>query len=378
MKKSSNILFIAVFLSGLFLNAATAQEEQSTKYQFEDKVRLETSSVKDQHRSGTCWCYATVSFLETELMRMGKPEYDLSEIYLVRHTYLQKARDYVRFHGHNNFNQGGQAHDALIELEQHGIVPETVYPGLEYGTDKHVHGEVVSVMSGYVKAVEDNGRRAITPVWQEGFNGILDTYFGEVPARFEYEGQTYTPQSFAESLDIDTDNYVELTSFTHHPWYKSFDLEVPDNWAHKDYYNLPLDELVEVMNYSLDEGYSVVWDGDVSSKGFSHGNGIAVVPADENSNFKTEPVEEMDITQEYRQEQFNSQIMTDDHLMHLTGIGEDQKGTQYYLTKNSWDTTGNQYGGFLYMSEPYIRLNTVAIMVHKNAIPEDIREKLDL
>ena len=376
MRKLTNILTISILLLGMFSNTAPAQEDQEG-YQFTDQVRLETSSVKDQHRSGTCWCYATVSFLETELLRMGQPEYDLSEIYLVRHAYEQKAWDYVRFHGHNNFNQGGQAHDAMIEMTQHGIVPEETYPGLEYGTEKHVHGEVVSVMTGYVKEVEDNGRRAITPVWDEGFNRILDTYFGEVPESFEYKGKSYTPKSFAQSLNINPDDYVELTSFTHHPWYKAFDLEVPDNWAHKDYYNLPLDELVEVMDYSLQEGYSVVWDGDVSSRGFSHGSGIAVVPEDEDANFKEQPVTEKRITEEYRQEQFNNQTMTDDHLMHLTGMGEDQKGTRYYLTKNSWDSTGNSYGGFLYMSEPFIRLNTVAIMVHKDAIPDDIREKLN-
>jgi bleomycin hydrolase len=378
MRKLSNILAISILLLGMFSIPSSAQEDQAEGYEFTDQVRLETSSVKDQHRSGTCWCYATVSFLETELLRMGQPEYDLSEIYLVRHTYLQKARDYIRFHGHNNFNQGGQAHDAMTELTQHGIVPEEAYPGLEYGTEKHVHGEVVSAMTGYVKGVEDNGRRAITPAWDEGFNGILDAYFGEVPETFEYEGKSYTPKSFAQSLNINPDDYVELTSFTHHPWYKAFDLEVPDNWAHEDYYNLPLDELVEVMNYSLQEGYSVVWDGDVSSRGFSHGNGIAVVPEDEDAKFKEQPVAEKHITEQYRQEQFNNQTMTDDHLMHLTGIGEDQKGTRYYLTKNSWDSTGNNYGGFLYMSEPYIRLNTVAIMVHKDAIPDGIREKLDL
>jgi len=368
---------ISILLLGMFSNPAFAQDEQAEGYQFTDRVRLETSSVKDQHRSGTCWCYATVSFLETELLRMGRQEFDLSEIYLVRHTYEQKAWDYLRFHGHNNFNQGGQAHDAMIELAQHGIVPEKAYPGLEYGTEKHVHGEVVAAMSGYVKAVEDNGRRAITPAWDEGFNGILDAYFGEVPETFQYKGETYTPQSFAQSLNINPDDYVELTSFTHHPWYKPFDLEVPDNWAHKEYYNLPLEELVEVMDYSLQEGYSVVWDGDVSSKGFSHGNGMAVVPEDDEASFKEKPVAEMHVTPEYRQEQFNNQTMTDDHLMHLTGIGEDQNGSKYYLTKNSWDSTGNAYGGFLYMSEPYIRLNTVAIMVHKDAIPQDIKDKLN-
>ncbi len=374
MKKWIKIVSVTLILVSIVWNPATAQEEDKG-YHFDEVVRLETSPVKDQQSSGTCWCFATVSFLETELLRMGRPEHDLSEMYLVRHTYIQKAKDYVRFHGHNNFNQGGQAHDAITEMEQHGIVPEQAYPGLDYGSDIHRHGEVVSVMTGYLKGVLDS-RKPYTPVWDEGFASILDNYFGEVPGEFEYKGETYTPASFEESLGLDTDNYVELTSFSHHPWYKAFDLEVPDNWSHDSYYNLPLDELVEVMDHSLQEGYSVVWDGDVSSQGFSHSNGVAVVPADEESPFKEHPVEEQTITQELRQEQFNNQTMTDDHLMHLTGISEDQEGTRYYLTKNSWNTDSNAYGGFLNMSEPFIRLNTVAIMVHKDAIPDDIAEKL--
>ena len=377
MKNLIKIASITFLLTLLIINPVLAQEDRQ-EYEFTDVVSLETSSVKDQQSSGTCWCFATVSFLETELLRKGLPEYDLSEMYLVRHTYMQKAKDYVRFHGHNNFNQGGKAHDAVIELEQHGIVPERIYSGLEYGTDEHRHGEVVSVMTGYLESLIEKRRSPLTPAWDEAFARTLDSYFGEVPEKFEYKGQTYTPETFAESLGFDYNDYVELSSFSHHPWYEAFDLEVPDNWAHKKYYNLPVDELVEVMNHSMQEGYSVVWDGDVSSKGFSHGSGVAVVPADENSNFKKHPVDEMVITQELRQKQFNNQTMTDDHLMHLTGMVEDQDGTRYYVTKNSWNTDSNAYGGFLNMSEPYIRLNTVAIMVHKDAIPDDIAGKLGL
>ncbi|MBS3805884.1 MAG: aminopeptidase [Bacteroidales bacterium] len=372
--KIASITFVLTLLIG---NPARSQEDNQT-YEFTDVVRLETSPVKDQQSSGTCWCFATVSFLETELLRKGQPEHDLSEMYLVRHTYMQKAKDYVRFHGHNNFNQGGQAHDAITELEQHGIVPEKVYPGLEYGTEEHRHGEVVSVMSGYLESLIEKRRGPLTTAWDDAFAQTLDTYFGEAPEKFEYKGETYTPATFAESLDLDYEDYVELTSFTHHPWYSAFDLEVPDNWAHKKYHNLPLNELVEVMDHSLQQGYSIVWDGDVSSEGFSHGSGVAVVPAGEHSHFKEHPADEMKITQELRQKQFNNQTMTDDHLMHLTGLVEDQNGTRYYVTKNSWDTDSNAFDGFLNMSEPYIRLNTVAIMVHKDAIPEDIAEKLGL
>lgn len=374
MKKFSKHFLFLLIITGLFSGPITAQNNE---YQFTDEVRLQTTSVKDQHRSGTCWCFATVSFLETELLRMGKPEYNLSEMFLVRHTYLQKAKDYVKFHGNNNFGQGGQAHDAMIELEQHGITPEKVYPGTEYGTDKHEHQELASVLNKYVESLVENHRHQLTPVWDNGYKNILDTYFGDLPSKFTYNNDTYTPKSFLEDeLDIEANNYIELTSFTHHPWYQAFDLEVPDNWAHKRYYNLPVDELVEVMDNSLRKGYSIVWDGDVSSRGFSHNHGIAVVPRNGNSSFREHPVEELDITQEYRQTLFLNQTITDDHLMHITGLARDQEDQKYYLTKNSWGPESNKYGGFLYMSEPYIRLNTIAVMIHKEALPEDIAAKL--
>ena len=375
MRKLSNILF-ATFISVL-LSANVFAQEDNQKYDFTDEVRLETTSVKDQGRSGTCWCFATVSFLETELIRMGKPEYNLSEMFLVHEAYKKKARKYVRYHGNNNFGQGGQAHDAMYELEQHGIVPEEVYSGIIYGNDMHRHTEMASVLSGFLDNLLDNRSNTLTPVWEDAYAGILESYLGEIPEEFEYKGETYTPSSFANELDIDTDNYVELTSFTHQPYYQSFALEVPDNWSHDPYYNLPLNEFVKVIDHSLENGYSVVWDGDVSSKGYSHSNGIAVVPENMEDNFKKHPVKEKEITAEYRQKQFNNFTMTDDHLMHLTGIGKDQEDTQYYLTKNSWDSDSNDYGGFQYMSKPFIKLNTIAIMVHKDAIPGEIREKLE-
>jgi len=375
MRKLSNILF-ATFISVLLTANVSAQEDKQ-QYEFSDEVRLETSSVKDQGRSGTCWCFATVSFLETELIRMGKPEYDLSEMYLVHEAYKEKAREYVRYHGNNNFGQGGQAHDAMLELKQHGIVPEEVYSGIIYGDNTHRHYELASVLKGFTDKLLDNPTKKISPVWEEAYAGILEAYLGETPKEFEYDGEKYTPQTFSEDLGINTDNYIELTSFTHHPYYEDVILEIPDNWSHDPYYNLPLDEFVKVMDHSLENGYSVVWDGDVSSDGFSHSNGVAVVPENEDDNFKTHPVKEKEIKAEYRQKQFNNFTTTDDHLMHLTGIGTDQEGTQYYLTKNSWASDSNDYGGFLYMSEPFIKLNSIAIMVHKDAIPREIMDKLE-
>jgi len=378
MKRQSK-LFIVILLAFLISFPAFAQEEEVlSEYEFTDQVRLETSSVKDQGRSGTCWCFAAVSFLETELIRMGQPEYDLSEMYLVHEAYKKKARKYVRYHGNNNFGQGGQAHDAMYELQQHGILPEKAYSGIIYGDNTHRHSEMAAVLKGFTDKLLDNPNNKLTPVWEDAYAGILNAYLGETPEKFKYKKKSYTPQSFSRKLGIDTENYVELTSFTHQPFYEGFVLEIPDNWSHDPYYNLPLDDLMEVMNHSLEEGYSIVWDGDVSSEGFSHRNGVAVVPETENSDFKDHPVKEKQITQEYRQKQFNNFTMTDDHLMHLTGIGEDQQGTTYFLTKNSWAADSNEYGGFLYMSDSFVKLNTIAIMVHKEAIPADIREKLGL
>lgn len=377
MKKQIRILTISVALVTLMAFFANAQEPDN-EYEFNDKYRLETSSVKSQDRTGTCWCFATVSFLETELIRMGKPEYDLSEMFLVHNTYQKKADRYVRFHGNNNFGQGGQAHDAMHELKEHGIVPEEVYSGIQYDGDTHQHYELASVLQGFLKPLVENRRNQPSTVWKDAYRAVLDSYLGETPDEFEYQGRTFTPESFAEYLEINPDDYIELTSFSHHSYYEPFVLEVPDNWSHDLYYNLPVDDLMEVMYYSIENGYSVVWDGDVSSDGFSHKNGVAVVPVDDDADFKKKPVEEKNINQEVRQELFNNFTMTDDHLMHLTGIGEDKNGKKYFLTKNSWGEDSNAYEGFLYMSDPYVRLNTIAVMVHKDAIPGEIAGKLGI
>lgn len=370
MKQLKNTLLISLFLTTFFSFSLHSQD----KYEFNTVVDLETSSVKSQGKSGTCWCYATTSFLETELIRMGKKEYDLSEMFLVHNAYLKKGKDYVRYHGNNNFGQGGQAHDATLEIKQHGIVPESAYSGLQYGSEVHNHYEMASVLKAFVDDLADN--RRLSPVWHKAYGAILKAYLGELPKKFEYEGKSYTPKEFQNMLGINMDNYIELTSYTHHDYYKSFILEIPDNWSHDPYYNLPLEDLMDVMENSIKEGYSIIWDGDVSSKGFSHGDGVAVVPEDLDKDFKTHPVEEKTITPEMRQNLFNNFTTTDDHLMHLTGISVDQNGTRYYKTKNSWSADSNDYDGFLFMSDAFMKLNTVAIMVHKDAIPEEIAKKL--
>ncbi len=385
-----------LLVTGVLLTSLKAQPE--TGYEFTTEKKLPTTPVKDQQRTGTCWSYTATSFLETELLRMGKPEIILSPMYFVRHTYTHKADRYVRFHGHNNFGQGSHAHNVMDVVREHGMVPESEYLGLNYGEDRHIHSELAAILKGIVDAVIKNPNRRLSTAWKPSYESVLDNYLGESPDEFEYKGRSFTPGSFAEWLEINPDDYVELTSYTHHPFYEAFVLEIPDNWAHSLFYNLPVDELMEVMDYALDNGYSISWDGDVSERGFVHSKGLAVLPQveveemsdseqarwsempenerlEEIYSFK-EIVPEKEVTQQMRQETFDNYETTDDHLMHIVGTSRDQEGNLYYLTKNSWGSENHIYGGYLHMSESYVRLKTVAIMVHKDAIPGRIARKL--
>ncbi|MEE4197610.1 MAG: C1 family peptidase [Bacteroidales bacterium] len=366
-------LFISILVLFLGFNALA----QDPGYHFKPVVDLEATTVKSQGRTGTCWCFSTISFLESELLRMGKPDYDLSEMYIVKKAYEEKARLYVGNHGMANFSQGGQAHDVLNEMVDHGLVPESVYPGIQYSAEVHNHAELSTGLKYFLDGVLKAGQP--TTVWQEAFRAILDVYLGEDPETFTYQGKEYTPTSFANDLGLNPEDYVEIMSYTHVPYYEKAPLLVPDNWSKDDYYNVPLDELIEIMNYSLTEGYTFVWDGDMSDKGFTREGSIAVVENEEDEErlYLTQPVQEKIIDQEYRQEQFETFNITDDHLMHITGLAEDQNGTVYYKTKNSWGTD-HKYEGYWYMSEQFMRLHSVAIMVHKDAIPKNIRKKLDL
>src|SRR6056297_2205776 len=391
MKKFKLIVPLLLFV---FLGLSAYSQDDKDKnngYQFEDIKRLDATSVKNQYRSGTCWSFAAISFLESELLRMGKDPMDLSEMWIVRHAYSDKAEKYVRFHGNLNFAGGGAFHDVTNMIKRYGIVPEKQYPGLQYGTEKHVHGELDAVLKGYVDKVIKNRNGELTPVWHDGFEGLLDTY----------KGNQYTPESFArEYVGIDPDDYVELSSYTHHPFYSKFILEVPDNWAYDEVYNVPIDELMEVIDQSIEKGYTVAWAADVSEKGFSWKNGVAVVPnknvesmdnlesakwADipegelEDSLYSFNgPVPEKTITQEMRQEAFNNWKTTDDHGMHITGIAKDKNGTKYYIVKNSWSAKNHIYDGYFYASEAFVRYKTMDIMINKNALPEDIASKLNL
>ena len=368
-------------------------------YQFTEVVTVPATPVKNQAATGTCWCFATTSFMESELLRMGKGTYDLSEMFIVRQKYMNQLQDNYLRRGDGNIGQGSLSHTFMNAYRQVGIVPEEVYTGINYDSEKHNHSEMVR----YMHAIADVAVKAKqrSSEYDKLIANLFDTYLGKLPEKFTYKGKEYTPKSFAESLGLNMDDYIELTSFTHHPYYVKFDVEVPDNWEHSLMYNLPLDEMMQTVDYALNNGYTVCWDGDVSEKGFSFTNGVAINPevkkVEDLSNtdrarfeklgekerleevFKFErPYPEINVTPEVRQAGFESFVTTDDHLMHLIGIAKDQNGTKYYITKNSWGTDRNKFGGYLNMSESFVRAKTIYVMVHKDAIPKAIKGKLHL
>ncbi len=342
---------------------APAVQKTEEAHNFVPVVELKATSVKNQARTSTCWCFATTSFIESELMRMGKGEYDLSEMYIVRQNYIDKLEDNFLKEGKGNINEGGLSHDWMRVFIESGIVPDKVYDGLNYGSPTHNHAELQRFI--HAIAAVPLQRKNESPEYHKIVDAVLDTYLGKIPESFIYEGTDYTPLTFARSLGINPADYVEITSFTHFPFYSQGVLDVPDNWVKEKFYNVPIDQLIEIMDYSLNNGYTVNWDGDTSEKGFSHANGVAVVPDDY-------------VSQEMRQVGFENFSTTDDHLMHITGISKDQNGMKYYITKNSWGTNRNEYGGYLNMSENYVRAKTLFIMVNKNAIPRAIRTQLGI
>ena len=386
MKKQ---FLLILFLATFFLSAFSQKEKTDTipptaeGYRFTPVIDLKATSVKDQGSTGTCWSFATTSFIESELLRMGKGEFDLSEMYVVRYNYIDRLRDNYRRFGKGNPGPGSLSHDWMRVFTEYGITPGDVYIGLNYGSTKHDHNE----LQAFIDAVSTVPvqRRNESDQYYNIVNGVLDTYLGKVPESFTFKSVKYTPESFALSLGIDPGDYVEITSFTNFPFYSRGILEVPDNWAMALFYNVPLDKLIEIMDYSFSNGYTVNWDGDVSETGFSQKDGYAVLqPALTSATGSVtgmgrfERGREVNVTQELRQTGYENFTTTDDHLMHLTGIVKDQNGTKYYKTKNSWGTDNNPFGGYLNMSESYVRAKTLFIMVHKNAIPPAIKSKLGL
>lgn len=397
MKKLLAAALVAVpFLASA--EPADSVAADTVKFEFTDIITVPTTSVKDQNKSGTCWCFAGTSFFEDEIVRKGGDSLDISEMFTVRKCYEDKAERFIRLYGETNFAAGGSILDVPYVWERYGAVPEEVYFGLQYGEDKHVHGELDAALSAYLKAVVAKPNKKLTTAWRKGLKGILDAYFGEVPETFQYKGKTYTPQSYAKSLGLDMDDYVPMTSFTHHPFYTQFPVEVPDNWLWGNYWNVPLDELKAIVDNSIEKGYTVVWAADVSEGGFKWTDGVALMPKGktegdmsgtelarwvklsdkERQNDKFDfkgPVEEITVTQELRQEMFDNQETTDDHGMEIVGIAKDQNGNRYYKVKNSWDTN-QKYNGFFYVSEPYFLAKTVDILVNREAIPGVIAKKI--
>jgi bleomycin hydrolase len=394
-------LILAIFITPSFAQKKNTPAPAKTEegYKFTPVVELKATPVKNQSATGTCWCFATTSFIESELLRMGKGEYDLSEMFIVRNNYVDRLSDNYLRQGKGNLGQGSVAHDFMIEFAKNGIVPDETYPGLNYGSPTHNHSE----LNDFINAVSTVPvkRKRESPQYEKIVEGVLDTYLGKVPENFTYKGTSFTPKSFAASLGINPADYVEITSFSHFPFYSQAVLEIPDNWRMEKFYNVPLDELIQIMDYSLNTGYTVNWDGDVSEKGFSHSKGVAIIPevakiedysSTDRARFEkltpqerseeayrfSSPFPEVKVTQELRQSGYENFSTTDDHLMHLTGMVKDQNGTKYYITKNSWGTDRNPFGGYLNMSESFVRAKTIFIMVHKNAVPQSIKTKLGL
>lgn len=367
-------------------------------FQFTIVKENKITPVKNQASSGTCWSFSGLGFFESELLRMGKPEVDLSEMFVVSHSYSDKADKFVRTNGNINFAAGGSFHDVMYVLKNYGIVPEEQMNGLNYGEENHRHGELDALTGSYVKTLIGNPNKKLSTAWKAGFNGILDAYLGKLPTEFTVNGKKFTPVTYAQSLGLNMDDYVSLTSFTHHPFYTKFAIEIPDNWRWGESYNLPLDEFAKVFENAVDKGYTIAWGSDVSEKGFTR-NGVAVNPELKKENLPGSdqarwlnisqkemeakilaangPQPEVKVTQELRQQGFDNYQTTDDHGMVIYGMAKDQNGGKYYLVKNSWGTD-SKYKGIWYASESFVLHKTINIVVHKDAVPKDILKKLGI
>lgn len=396
MKKS--VLCVSLFAAFTF--STWAQEANNAAgYVFNDVKINASGPIRNQQSSGTCWAFSGLTFLEGEILKAGKGEVDLSDMWIARNNYYEKSVDYVRYHGNLNFGEGSITPNVFMVIDKYGIVPESAYEGKEYGSDVHRHAELSKVLKAYLDAVITNPNRTLSTGWLKGVDGILDAYFGPKPEKFTYNGKEYTPKSFAESLGLDMDNYVTVTSFSHQPFYKPFVLEVPDNWRHFSAYNVPLEDMMEIIDASLDKGHNVVWASDVSERGFQYNKGFAVVPATKTEDISDSekakwtaltpeeinkmaskldsPGPEIKITQELRQQEFDDYRTTDDHGMVLMGTAADQNGTPYYKVQNSWGESG-AYKGYFYVSKPFVAFKTTAIAVNKKTIPASIARKLGI
>ena len=385
MKKT--ILIAALGLFSLNIMAQDAKPEEG--FVFTTVKENPITSIKNQNRSSTCWSFSTLGFIESELLRLGKGEYDLSEMFVVHKTMQDRGVNYVRYHGDSSFSPGGSFYDVMYCIKNYGIVPQEVMPGIMYGDTLPVHNELDAVAKGKLSK--------LTPVWKNGLSAIYDTYLGACPEKFTYKGKEYTPKTFSESLGLNCDDYVSLTSYTHHPFYSQFAIEIQDNWRNGLSYNLPIEELMAVMDNAVKKGYTFAWGSDVSEQGFTR-DGIAVMPdvnkeselsgsdmarwtgltaANKRQMMTTKPYPEIDVTQEMRQVAFDNWETTDDHGMVIYGIAKDQNGKEYFMVKNSWGKSG-KYNGIWYASKAFVAYKTMNILVHKDALPKEIAKKLGI
>ena len=402
MKKVLTLALVAL----MALSASAAKKKEATKNAnkpvFTTIKENPITSVKDQNRSGTCWDYSTLSFFEAEILKATGKTYDLDESFVANKTYMERAIQVVRFHGDCQFAQGGSAEDVLATMKAHGIIPQGImpFPGSLYGDSLNNFNEFFSILEPYVEAVAKNKAKKISNAWKNGLQGILDAYLGKCPEKFTYEGKEYTPKSFMASLGINLDDYVSITSYTHHPFYTGFAVEVQDNWRFPLSYNVPMDEMMQIIDNAVEQGYTVAWGGDVSEDGFTR-KGLAYAIDSKKTQqslqgsdmarwlkMTTEKkrniidslgctVPEIVPTQEMRQERFDNWELTDDHGMLIYGVAKDQNGKEYYMVKNSWGETGD-YKGTWYMTKAFIAANTMDFLINKNAIPAEIRKKLGL
>ena len=396
---------LAICAAVLVQIPAMAQEQEKEKEDSNEPVftvikENPITSVKNQAKSGTCWNYSTLSFFESEILKKSGKTYDLCEMFVCNKNYMDRAVTKVRMHGDAQFSEGGSAYDVLYVLKTFGICPETAMPlpGTLYGDTLNNFNQLFPVMSAYVDAVWKTTQKTLNPAWKNGLQGILDAYLGQCPEEFEYEGKKYTPMSFAQSLGLDWDDYVTVTSYTHHPFYTQFAVEVQDNWRQPGSWNLPIEDIQRIIDYAIDNGYTVAWGGDVSEDGFTR-QGVALLYDTENTDLtgsdmarwlkmtlseKTSELKNKGVnikesvpSQEQRQKEFDDWTLTDDHGMLIYGVAKDQTGREYYMVKNSWGPTG-KYDGVWYMSKNFIVAKLMDFMINKNAIPKDIRKKLGI
>ncbi len=401
MKELMITAALAVSLSAFAQSDTTQVKKDSVEgWQFTTVDSVPITRVKDQHRSGTCWAFSTLGFLESEVLRIKGKEVELSPMFVVSKTLIDRATYCVRLYNEPRFAEGGSAYDVIYCMQHYGLVPKSAMPGIRYGWTEAdtlpVFSELTAVASGYLSGLKK--QKKLSPVWREGLQAIYDTYLGPCPTEFEYEGKKYTPESFVKSLGLNAEDYVSITSYTHHPFYERFALEVPDNWRMDQMYNVPMEDMMRIIDNAIANGYTLAWGADVSEIGFTR-KGIGVVPdADHGADLTgsdmqkwvgmtkdkqkeeltKKPLPEKTITQQMRQDAFDNWETTDDHGMQIFGTAKDQNGKRYYMVKNSWGTLRSDYKGIWYISEAFMQYKTNDVLVHKNAIPKDILKKLKI